>query len=298
MSIRVICQLFRKSLLASSFALLALSAAPLVAQQPPKSAAIEGTSDVATSKYLPPEAPTSGILDTVELLDDARQDKIAEVIKRLHKTHRVSLYLATFESLNNQELPANRADTLLKAWIDEEQLGAVLVFIVDAKRFAIAITPKLSLQDRKHLLSALPKEYESLVNRRPSIAAAVREALYNLDYSIRSFLDTNQKRNRFLRPIIYSAISLAAVLILTLVTLLLREVALHNFFGSKLVFPPVTKQERLGGRNTGGHSVTLNYTRPQQPAKVNQPETVADKLSDSSSTATTASAAMPHDSQP
>ncbi len=209
--------------------------------------------------YQPPKAPATGILDAAALFDEPRRSSIEKVMDRLRKTHRVTLYLATFESLSERELPADRARVLSKAWLKDDQLGAVLVYIVNEERFALASTSALDILDRDNVLNALPKQYEQLAGIRTSAAIATREALYNLDFNIRKILDDDAQRKRVLLPLVYFGAAVGTTIVLALIVALFREIALHNFFGRKLLFPSIKKPERLGARNSGGHSATLNY---------------------------------------
>lgn len=205
------------------------------------------------------DPPADGILDTAQILNDKRRERLAATIDRTLKTHRCRLYLATYESLNVRELPAERAQSLASAWLNNDELGAVLVFIAKEERFAIATTNKLKLIDREGLLGSLPKQFDRLADQRANMASAVREAAMDMDYRVRKLIDGGQERARKGILLTYAGAVALLVLLIGVCAFVIREVALHNFLGRKLLFPQTKKQVRLGGRNAGGHSIAIRY---------------------------------------
>lgn len=224
---------------------------------------------VCTAVAAPP--PADGILDPLEIWPATSRKSLQTLRSNVLRERGFSLFFVAIGAPENMSADRMAQDVLYE-WLPAGE-GAVFLTLVDRPGLGIAITsgkkrpPEDAIEEiRMYLYS----------NRKTDSSAAVLESAANQLVSGLPIVATPAAQSSAKvwewMPHLFEILSALGALLTIALGIYLMNVARHsNFFGFQKRFPVYRVKGRLGGANSGGYGVMIDFggkpTKPVQPSE-------------------------------
>ncbi len=230
-----------------------LSAAPENLQQSLELEEQQMTSVVKLKK------PENRLLDKPQYFANIQRQRLVDLLERTATQSQISLYAVILPDLSGEEFPANIARILSSQWLPDDQPAAVLVFLVEEKRFAIGTNALIRQKDTDMIIDQLPGKYETLLKDRTSPSAAVYEAIADFEFTLRQLTLLNHDQDAIQRLLFNFVIAVLSVFGFAVLIVAYQNSTLSLLFIKPVYFDLPPLPTRLGGRNCGGNIVASSY---------------------------------------
>lgn len=224
---------------------------------------------ICVAAVAPP--PADGILDPLEIWPAASRKNLQTLRSNILKDRGFNIYFVAIGAPEN--MSADRmAQELLTEWLPAGE-GAVFLALVDRPGLGIAVTngkkgpPEEAIEEvRMYLYSNRKTDSSSAV-----LESAANQLVSGLKISASPSIQNSAKTWDWM-PHLFEVLSALGALLTIALGIYLMNVARHsNFFGFQKRFPVYGIKGRLGGANSGGYGVMIDFsgspTKPNQPAE-------------------------------